>query len=75
VDWRPPWDVGPPPGGSRSTLFLPCPFPVLAQADLEEYQQHGPTEPKGDQGDCEHLAGEAADQGGAQRTGEDEQGG
>ena len=65
VDGRPPWGVKTPAGGLRSTLLLPCPRPVLAQPDLEEYQQHGPAKPEGHQGDGEHLAGQAADQDGA----------
>jgi hypothetical protein len=56
-------------------LFLPSPLAVLAQADFEEDQQHGAAKPDGHQGDGEHLAGQASDQGGAHRTGHNEQGG
>ena len=58
-----------------SPLFVPSPIPVLAQADFEECQQHGFAKPDGHQGDGEYLAGQAADQGGGQRTGHDQHGG
>jgi hypothetical protein len=56
-------------------LFIASELPILAQADFEEEQQHCSTEPDGHQGDGEHLAGQAADQDSAHRTGDDERGG
>jgi hypothetical protein len=58
-----------------STLGFAGPFFVLAQADFEEHQQHGSSEPQGNQDDREQLAGQPSDQGGAGRSGEHEHGG
>jgi hypothetical protein len=59
-------------GPSWLAPALPLARPVLAQADLQKDQQHGTAKPKRQQRDGEHLAGQAADQRGAQRTGNDE---
>jgi len=48
------------------------PLPVLAQADFEEHEQHGSSESQGHQDDREQLAGQPSDQGGAGRSGEND---
>ena len=46
---------------SREVL-LSCPLAVLAEADFEEHQQQGATQPEADQHKYEQLPGQARDQ-------------
>jgi hypothetical protein len=57
-----------------SRLGFASPLPVLAQADFEEHEQHGSSEPQGHQDDREQLAGQPSDQGGAGCSGENDNG-
>jgi hypothetical protein len=58
-----------------SARFIASPLPVLAQADFEEYQEQSSTKPSQHQGDGEDLAGQSANQRGADRTDDNEHGG
>ena len=63
-------------GHSRtSTLLIPSQGAVLAQPHLEEDQEQTRPQPNCDQGDCEQLAGQPADEEGAYRTRDREPGG
>jgi hypothetical protein len=58
-----------------STLFIPGPLTILAQADFKEYQEQSSAEASRHKGDGEYLAGQSADQGSAHRTSDNEYGG
>jgi hypothetical protein len=51
-----------------SPLLFPRELPFLAQAYLEEHQEHNSAQTESDQRDGEHFAGQPTDQGGADRT-------
>jgi hypothetical protein len=53
-------------------LFIPGTLTVLAEADLEEHQEHGADEPDRHQDESEDFAGETADERGAQRAGDNQ---
>ena len=59
-------------GTTLSPLLFPRQFPLLAQSYLEEDQEDHCAETERDQRDGEHFAGQAADQGGADRTSDNE---
>jgi hypothetical protein len=65
-----------PPLSTGSTLpspsLLPRQFPLLAQSYLEERQEHNCAQTERDQRDGEHFAGQPTDQGGADRTSDNE---
>jgi hypothetical protein len=63
-----------PYGRPAPPVLLPSPLAILAQADLEEDQQHRAAQPEGHHGDSEHLAEQAADERAAQRAGDRERG-
>ena len=66
---RPPLSIGASP---VAPLRFPGERPLLAQAHLEERQEHRSAEAEGDQCDGEHFAGQPTDQDGAEQAGDDE---
>jgi hypothetical protein len=55
-----------------AALGFSRPVPVLAQADLEEHEQHGAAEPERQQDERQQLTDQPRDQDGAQRSGDNE---
>jgi hypothetical protein len=45
------------------SLFFPGELTILAQADLEKYQEHGRAKPERDQCKADQLSGQPLDQG------------
>ena len=62
---KPPLSIG---STLPSPLLFPRQFPLLAQSYLKEHQEHNCAKSEGDQRDGEHFAGQPTDQGGADRT-------
>jgi hypothetical protein len=62
--------LGTGPGGLGPTLGFPGSFPVLAQTDLEEYQEHGRAEPDRYQHERQQLSDQSRDEDGAQDSGD-----
>jgi hypothetical protein len=58
-----------------SPLLFARQFPLLAQSYLEEYQEHNCAQTERDQRNGEHFAGQPVDQGGTDRTSDNEHGG
>src|SRR5919106_4439003 len=66
---KPPLSIASPP--AAPPLF-PRELPPLAQSHLEKHQEHNRAKTERDQRDGEHLAGQPTDQGGADRTSDNE---